>query len=123
MTADNLAFCGRLVPQCASEGIGHVLLQRINASLPKNLKVAGNRKKGQEAIDPMTCPPDLAVPVTWAWSYLTFMCEQIADVDHNMPKAVQDGVPFISAKDLKDDGTIDFSAPKMISEADYTRMS
>jgi type I restriction enzyme S subunit len=63
------------------------------------------------------------VPDNWAWTYLYFLCDTIADVDHNMPKSVSDGVPFISAKDLKDDGTIDFSAPKMISEADYQRLS
>lgn len=47
----------------------------------------------------------------------------IADIDHKMPKAVKDGVIFLSAKDLKDDGTLDFSDPKFISREDFLRLS
>ncbi|RUT06804.1 hypothetical protein DSM106972_030610 [Dulcicalothrix desertica PCC 7102] len=40
-----------------------------------------------------------------------------------MPQSVDVGVPFLSAKDLKDDGTLDFSNPKYISEEDFERLS
>jgi len=40
-----------------------------------------------------------------------------------MPKATEDGYPFISAKDLMDDGTISFENIKYISEKDFLRLS
>lgn len=40
-----------------------------------------------------------------------------------MPRAVDVGVPFLSARDLKDGGVLDFSNPKYISEDDFTRLS
>jgi hypothetical protein len=63
------------------------------------------------------------IPSTWSWTNLDSLCEQIGDIDHKMPKAVPSGVPFLSAKDLKDDGSLDFSDPKFISEEDFKRLS
>jgi type I restriction enzyme S subunit len=40
-----------------------------------------------------------------------------------MPKAVVNGIPFISAKDLLDDGGISFDDVKLISEEDFLRLS
>ena len=46
-----------------------------------------------------------------------------ADIDHKMPSDVEHGVPFISAKDITDDGEIILEGVKNISESDYTRLS
>lgn len=62
-------------------------------------------------------------PKGWETKKLQQICIEIADIDHNMPKAVEKGVPFISAKDLLDDGSISFDEVKNISEEDYTRLS
>lgn len=122
-TIVHLAFHGRLVPQRQDEGTGVELLKRVQSFHPANRKWGGSRRNGSSLLDPLNCLGVFPIPATWAWTYLDFLCDKIADVDHNMPKAVSDGVPFISAKDLKDDGTIDFSEPKMISEEDYQRLS
>lgn len=42
------------------------------------------------------------LPDGWEWSRLTSICSLISDIDHKMPKAVDDGVLFLSAKDLLD---------------------
>jgi len=64
------------------------------------------------------------LPDTWAYTRLGNLCSQIADIDHKMPKAVTNGVKFISAKDLLDDGTLNLTREvKLISEADYLRLS
>ena len=64
------------------------------------------------------------VPEGWAWSRLTAICSLISDIDHKMPKAVDDGVLFLSAKDLLNDGTINYTNDvKMISEEDFLRLS
>jgi type I restriction enzyme S subunit len=65
-----------------------------------------------------------SLPRSWTWSSLDSLCVLIADIDHNMPKAVTDGVKFLSAKDLRDDGTLNFTEDvKLISEEDYARLS
>ena len=64
------------------------------------------------------------VPEGWKWSRLTSICSLISDIDHKMPKAVNNGVLFLSAKDLLNDGTINFTVDvKMISEEDFLRLS
>jgi type I restriction enzyme S subunit len=119
----NLAFHGHLVPQRLDEGSGSHLLERLAAAHPEHRKLGRPPRQDRPSSDSSSVPGLYEVPSAWAWSSLDFICDQIADVDHQMPKAVAHGVPFISAKDLKDDGTIDFSAPKMISEEDYKRLS
>ena len=59
----------------------------------------------------------------WEVKTLESICWTIADIDHNMPKAVAVGIPFISAKDITEDNKIDFSKTKFISNADYERLS
>jgi type I restriction enzyme S subunit len=73
-------------------------------------------------------PPETSglpeLPKGWCWVSLDSLCCLIADIDHNMPKAVEDGVKFLSAKDLLDDGSLNFTTDvKRISEQDYQRLS
>ncbi|MCC6141197.1 MAG: restriction endonuclease subunit S [Nitrospira sp.] len=119
----NLAFRGLIVSQYHDDEPGTALLQRIASQDSQKRRVGGRRRENRPPLTPLDCKGIFETPKNWAWTHLDFLCESIADVDHNMPKAVSDGVPFISAKDLKDDGTIDFTAPKMISEDDYQRLS
>ena len=75
----------------------------------------------------MKCVDDeipFELPEGWSWSRLTSICCLIADIDHKMPKAVDDGVLFLSAKDLLNDGTINYTDDvKKISEEDFLRLS
>ena len=64
------------------------------------------------------------VPEGWEWARLASICSLISDIDHKMPKAVDNGVLFLSAKDLLNDGTINYTDDvKMISEDDFLRLS
>ena len=63
------------------------------------------------------------LPSSWRWARLLSICSEISDIDHKMPKSVNNGVLFISAKDLLNDGTINFTKDvKYISEEDYSRL-
>lgn len=66
---------------------------------------------------------DKNLPKGFIWKRLSEVCLDIADIDHKMPEAVQNGVPFISAKDLTDEGDILFNNTKYISHADFKRLS
>ena len=64
------------------------------------------------------------VPEHWEVSRLGWIAEQVNDINHEMPEAVHSGVPFLSAKDLDNDGTMNFENDiKQISEADFIRLS
>jgi type I restriction enzyme S subunit len=47
----------------------------------------------------------------------------VADIDHKMPEDVDFGVPFISSKDITEDGDIVLQGVKQISEKDYRRLA
>ena len=59
----------------------------------------------------------------FTWYELTDITEVISDIDHKMPKSVNHGKLFLSAKDLSDNGELDFSKPKYISEEDFRHLS
>lgn len=64
------------------------------------------------------------VPAHWTVTRLRRICIEINDINHVMPVAVETGVPFLSAKDLLDDGTLNFTEDvKMISESDFMALS
>lgn len=127
---------GELVPQDENDEPASELLKRIRAEKKAQLgkkyvdsyiykgddncyyeHIDGNAK--DEVIE---VPFDL--PNNWVWARLINVCKEIADIDHNMPKTVENGVPFLSAKDLLDNGTINYTKNiKHISEDDYQRLS
>ena len=64
------------------------------------------------------------VPEHWEMRRLGGICSDINDINHEMPAAVEEGVLFLSAKDLLNDGTLNFTEDvKLISEEDYERLS
>jgi len=62
-------------------------------------------------------------PKGWPIKRLDELCRGITDIDHKMPVAAEEGWPFISAKDLTDDGRISFENVKRISDEDFRRLS
>ena len=136
------AVQGKLVPQEQSDEPAFALLERIRAekeSLIQEGKIKRNKhesviyrrdnshyeKRGSEEV----CIDDeipFEIPKNWAWTRLKNICSLIGDIDHNMPKSVSAdvGVLFLSAKDLLDDGTINYTQNvKYISRADFERLS
>jgi len=113
------AFRGELAPQDPKDEPVSKLLEKIRAERTKNSN--GQKAQNLAPISDDEKPFDL--PTGWEWVRLTEVCSLIADIDHKMPKAVPQGVIFLSAKDLKDNGVLDFSNPKYISREDFKRLS
>ncbi len=64
------------------------------------------------------------IPKGWEWVKLSEISVKITDVDHKMPKSRKEGIPFISAKDVTENGKIIFNdETKLISLEDYERLS
>ena len=140
----DLAIRGKLVPQDPNDEPASVLLERIHEQ--KLQMVREGKLKAKDVKDDTiifkgddNCyyekysdgsvkniqdeiPFDL--PAGWSWCRLNSICNLISDIDHKMPKSVNDGVLFLSAKDLLNDGTINYDVDvKRISEEDYLRLS
>jgi type I restriction enzyme S subunit len=115
-----------------------VLLERIRAERRRRweeaelekMKAQGKTPKDDKWKEKYKEPsaPDTTdlpqLPKAWVWVGLADICSLIADIDHKMPEAVTDGVKFLSAKDLLDEGTLNLTDNiKLISHADYERLS
>ena len=130
------AIQGKLVPQDSNDEPAAVLLERIRAEKKAQLGkkyVESYIYKGDDNcyyehingkdID-ITEDIPFDLPNEWAWARLINLCIDISDIDHNMPKSVENGVLFLSAKDLLNDGSINYTNNvKYISEEDYVRLS
>ena len=140
----DLAIRGKLVPQDPNDEPASVLLERIRAQKQQMVKDGKLKDKdikddsiifvGEDnlhyekfADGTIKCIEDeipFELPNGWVWSRLSCICSLIADIDHKMPKAVNEGVLFLSAKDLLNDGTINYTDDvKRISEEDFERLS
>lgn len=92
------------------ELLNSIVYQCLGDSLNKDLK---NIKSGSKEF----------LEDGYSWYSLNEITELIADIDHKMPKSVEEGKIFLSAKDLSDNGELDFSNPKFISEEDFKHLS
>jgi len=122
-TVLQLAVQGRLVRQePVDEPVGK-LVERIRNE--KERLVKEGKIKREKPLDPLDRTTiSFKIPESWSYKYLNDICELVVDPDHNMPKAVETGVKFISSKDLNDEGIINFSRNiKLISEEDYSRLA
>ena len=137
-----MAVQGKLVPQDPADEPASVLLERIREEKARLFKEGKIKKDKHESIifrrdnshyekrdDVEVCIDEelpFEIPESWSWTRLSAICETIFDIDHNMPKSVEPsvGILFISAKDLFDNGTLNFSENvKYISKEDFNRLS
>lgn len=63
------------------------------------------------------------IPPSWQWVTFSDVCTKIGDVDHKMPKTVDEGYPYLSTKDFTDDYKISFEKAKYISKEDFLNLS
>ena len=136
------AVQGKLVPQDPTDEPAEALLERIRAKKQQLIKEGKIKKDKHESVifrrdnshyekrgsEEICIDDDIPfdIPENWTWTRLQNICSLIGDIDHNMPKSVSadSGVLFLSAKDLLDDGTINYTQNvKYISRADFERLS
>ena len=59
----------------------------------------------------------------WDNARLKYLCLNIGDIDHKMPEAQEDGIPYVSPKDFYADNGIDFGNAKKISRKSFDELS
>ena len=127
------AVQGKLVPQIASEGNAKDLLEEIRKEkLSHGLDFAnaksGKRKSKKETALAGSNPCDITeeelpfdIPESWCWCRLSEYLD-IRDGTHDSPKFYDNGIPFVTSKNLND-GILDFSTCKYITEEDHKKFS
>ena len=127
------AVQGKLVPQIASEGNTRDLLEEIRRErLSHGLDFAnaksGKRKSKKETALAGSNPCDITeeeipfeIPENWCWCRLSEYLD-IRDGTHDSPKFYDNGIPFVTSKNLND-GILDFSTCKYITEEDHKKFS
>lgn len=99
------------------------LLEKIIAEKERLIN-EGKIKKDKSLLPITKEDKTFALPDGWMWARLGEICSHITDIDHNMPKQVANGVKFLSAKDLLDNGTMNFTENiKHIAKCDFDRLS
>lgn len=63
------------------------------------------------------------LPEGWKWTSMSKVCTKIGDIDHKMPKQLNEGFPYVSTKDFTNNLKISFDNAKYISEEDYLNLS
>ena len=94
-----MAIQGKLVEQRAEEGTGEELYRQIQKEKSTAMRTGKFRK--EKTISPISeeeIPFD--IPDSWKWCRLSEICN-ISDGTHQTPHYVDEGMPFISAQNIK----------------------
>ncbi|WP_158107171.1 restriction endonuclease subunit S [Vibrio furnissii] len=116
-----LAVRGKLVPQDPNDEPASVLLERIaseKAQLIKDKKI--KKPKKLPALNDEDIP--FGLPEGWEWSQVNELAKVVTDGVHHTPKYLDNGVPFISVKDI-DGKSISFDDCKYISQEQHEEIN
>lgn len=117
----NLAVRGKLVSQDSNDEPASELLKRIAKEKARRVKDREIRQRDiQPPIPSNEAPFDL--PNSWVWTRLGTLCFLITDGAHHTPKYQDEGVPFLSVKDVSS-GIIDFSNTRFISKEAHRELA
>ena len=119
----DLAIRGKLVPQDPNDEPASILLERIRAEKEQLIK-EGKIKRGKKSAATDKSHYEnvpFEIPESWAWCQFGEYLD-VRDGTHDSPKYVDKGFPFVTSKNLNN-GRIDFSTAKFISEEDHINFS
>ena len=135
------AIQGKLVPQDSNDEPASELLRKIREEKARLVKEGKIKKDKNESIiyrgDDNSHYEKLAngevrcidselpfeIPNSWEWTRLMNIVTDISDIDHKMPPVSEQGIPYISPLNFKDDGSIDYDNAKKISRGDFEQLS
>ena len=108
-----MAIQGKLVEQRPEEGTGEELYQQIQAEKQALIK-AGKIKKEKPLPEIAEDEVPFEIPEGWKWVRLGEIIFGVADGPHFSPKYQEQGIPFISTRNISS-GRLDLSTAKYIS--------
>ena len=116
------AIEGRLVPQDPNDEPASVLLDKIRKEKAKLVKEGKLKKKDLEETPIGEDEKPFEIPESWVWVKFSQLYWQLTDGTHSTPKYKEDGIPFLSVKDMSS-GKLSFSNTKYISTEEHAFLS
>ena len=133
-----IAVQGKLVPQDPDDEPASVLLERIRAEKERLIREGRIKRDKNESViyrrdnshyeklgSIEQCIDDeipFEIPPAWSWVRLRYISFKITDGTHKTPSYLEEGVPFVSAKDVID-GLLSFRKCRYISEDEHQKLS
>lgn len=115
-----LAVMGKLVPQDPNDPPASELLRQIEKEKRRLVKEGKIREpKPLPLIATDEIP--FVLPRGWEWVRFGSMAYQITDGTHHTPRYVQEGIPFLSVKDMSS-GKLSFGDSRFISESEHKEL-
>ena len=115
-----LAVMGKLVPQDPKDPPASELLKQIAAE--KTRLVKAGRIKEPKPVSPIASAEiPFELPQGWEWVRFGRLAYQITDGTHHTPKYMQQGIPFLSVKDMSS-GILNFGDSRFISETEHNEL-
>ena len=112
------AIQGKLVEQRAEEGTGQELFEAIQNE--KQQLIEEGKLKKQKVLPEITEDEiPFEIPESWKWVRLGELLYKLTDGAHSTPKYTEEGIPFISVKDLSS-GYLNFDSCKYITEEEHS---
>ncbi len=115
-----MAIQGKLVEQRQEEGTGEELYQQIQSDKQLLIK-SGKIKKEKPLPEISEDEIQFDTPQNWKVVRLGDVANKITDGTHKTPKYTSDGIPFVSAKNLKS-GFLNFSDCKYITQEEHKEL-
>lgn len=115
----DLAVLGRMLELPDTDETAESVLAEIRAkrdSAPKRRQ--GKRSSGASTSEDTDSPAEI-LPASWQWVRLDSLCVGISDGVHQTPKYVDDGIPFVTVRNLTAGRGIDFNNLKYVTESDH----
>jgi type I restriction enzyme, S subunit len=119
-TVLQLAAMGKLVPQDPNDESASTLLKRIAAEKAKQVSEGRlNESRYSRGVD--STKHAFELPRNWKLTTLAELATTITDGAHQTPSYVNDGIAFLSVKDMSD-GYLNFTNTRFISEDEHSRL-
>ena len=114
------AVQGKLVPQDPSDEPASVLLERIKAEKAQLIK--DKKIKVEKPLAPIAEEEiPFEISESWEWVRLGEICKKLTDGTHYTPNYTDNGIPFLSVKDMSS-GKLDFRNTRYISPEEHKEL-
>ena len=116
----DLAIQGKLTQQLPKDGNAEDLYAQIQEEKTKLIKE--EKIKKENPLPPITEDEiPFEIPNNWKWVCLGELCTQITDGTHKTPTYQDEGIPFLSVKNISS-GSFDLKDVKYISEEEHAEL-
>ncbi|MDA7657678.1 restriction endonuclease subunit S [Verrucomicrobia bacterium] len=115
-----LAVMGKLVPQDSEDEPAGDTLVKIE-SRKEELRVSKGIRKTKPFPPVAGDEKRFPIPSNWKWVCPDHLCYQITDGAHHTPEYVDEGIPFLSVKDMSK-RYLDFSSTRYVSPSQHEEL-